>query len=184
VQLRPESILDLESEADGLVTAGGVTSWQDLALHLIGRFCGREEALRIAKVYLLPGHDDGQLPYAAMTQLVYKDDAVIAKSQEWIAQNYSSPNPVSAMTERSGLTPRTFARRFRSSTGYLPKDYVHALRIEEAKQAIETGDSSLDEIGAQVGYEDATFFRRLFKRRVGLTPAAYRRKFAKVAAIH
>jgi methylphosphotriester-DNA--protein-cysteine methyltransferase len=69
-------------------------------------------------------------------------------------------------------------------TGYLPKDYVHALRIEEAKQAIETGDGNLDEIGAQVGYEDATFFRRLFKRRVGLTPAAYRRKFSKVVAVH
>jgi transcriptional regulator GlxA family with amidase domain len=183
VQLRPESILDLESEASGLITAGGVTSWQDLAFHLIARFCGRTEALRMAKVYLFPGHGDGQLPYAAMNRIVYREDAVIAESQEWIAQNYNTTNPVSAMTERSGLTPRTFARRFRSSTGYLPKDYVHALRIEEAKQAIETGDGSLDEIGAQVGYEDATFFRRLFKRRVGLTPAAYRRKFATVVAM-
>jgi transcriptional regulator GlxA family with amidase domain len=184
VRLRPEHILDLESEADGLITAGGVTSWQDLALHLIARYCGREEALRIAKVYLLPGHGDGQRPYAAMSRLVHKEDAVIAESQEWIAHNYNATNPVTAMTVRSGLTPRTFARRFRSSTGYLPKDYVHALRIEEAKQAIETGDGSLDEIGAQVGYEDATFFRRLFKLRVGLTPAAYRRKFAKVLVAH
>jgi len=91
-------------------------------------------------------------------------------------------NPVAAMVERSGLQPRTFSRRFRAATGYLPMHYVHALRIEEAKQAIETDDSGIDEIGVQVGYEDATFFRRLFKRQVGITPAAYRRKVASVYA--
>ena len=80
--------------------------------------------------------------------------------------------------ERFGLTPRTFGRRFRSATGYLPIDYVHALRVEEAKQIIETETRSIDEVGYDVGYEDPTFFRRLFKRKTGLTPAAYRRKFA------
>jgi transcriptional regulator GlxA family with amidase domain len=82
------------------------------------------------------------------------------------------------MVDRSGLKPRTFGRRFRSSTGYRPIEYVHAVRIEEARRIIETESSALDEVGFQVGYEDPTFFRRLFKRTTGLSPAAYRRKMA------
>jgi transcriptional regulator GlxA family with amidase domain len=112
-----------------------------------------------------------------MCRRVQSSDAIIAKCQTWIAQNYNCENPVARMAGYSGLAPRTFARRFRAATGYLPMDYVHALRIEEAKQIIETEEGDMDEAGHRVGYEDPTFFRRLFKRQVGLTPAAYRRKF-------
>jgi len=50
------------------------------------------------------------------------DDQVIKLSQEWIAEHYAQGNPVEAMTQRAGLTRRTFARRFRAATGYLPMD--------------------------------------------------------------
>jgi transcriptional regulator GlxA family with amidase domain len=178
VRLSGRSILNLESEAEGVITAGGVTSWQDLALHLIARLCGREHALRTAKVFLLAGHEDGQLPFAAMSRRIQRDDAAIGRCQAWIAQNYACANPVAAMAERSGLKRRTFGRRFRSATGYLPIEYVHDLRIDEARRLIEAGAGAIDEVGYAVGYEDPTFFRRLFKRRTGLTPAAYRRKVA------
>ena len=87
------------------------------------------------------------------------------------------------MIERSGLNPRTFARRFRTATGYQPIDYVQALRVEEAKQILETGEAGIDEIAESVGYEDPASFRRVFKRKAGLTPAAYRKKFAGLVAI-
>jgi len=182
VRLVMESILNLDSETEGIITAAGVMAWQDLALHLIDRYLGREHAMRTAKIFLLTSHDDGQLPFAVMNPIVQKEDAAIAACQTWIADNYTMPNPVAAMCERSGLKPRTFARRFKAATDYLPMDYVHALRIEEAKQLIEIGTGSLDDVGFQVGYEDPTFFRRLFKRRAGVTPAAYRRKFARLVA--
>ncbi len=182
IRFLPGAILDLSSEADGLVTAGGVTSWQDLALHLIARFCGPEQAARTAKVYLLGGHDDGQLPFAAMSRRVRGDDAAIRESLDWIADNFTAANPVSAMAERSGLTPRTFARRFRAATGRRPIDYVHGLRIEEARRRIEAGAGRLDDVGHLVGYEDPTFFRRLFRRTTDMTPAAYRRKYAPISA--
>ena len=178
VRFREESILVFAGEESRIVTAGGHSSWQDLTLHLVGRLCGAGHAIRTAKVYLFPGHPEGQLPFAAMTRRVQRSDAVIGRCQEWIAHNYACANPVAAMAERSGLKPRTFARRFRAAAGYLPIDYVHALRIEEAKQLIETESAGIDEIGLKVGYEDPTFFRRLFKRWAGLTPAAYRRKFS------
>jgi transcriptional regulator GlxA family with amidase domain len=182
ISFRPDSILDLGSEADGLITAGGVTAWQDLALRIIARFCGPEHASRTAKVHLLAGHEDGQLPFTAMRQPTRVGDGVIRSCLVWIAESYASANPVTAMTERSGLTKRTFARRFRRATGQRPIDYVHALRIERARQLIETDGGAIDDVGSRVGYEDPTFFRRLFKRTTGMTPAAYRRKFAPILA--
>jgi transcriptional regulator GlxA family with amidase domain len=178
VKLLPNAILDLSSEAEGVITAGGVTAWQDLALHLIRRLCGPEHAIRTAKVYLLSGHEDGQLPFAAPTQSRLIGDAVIRDSLTWIDENYAAPNPVSSMTEQSGLTRRTFARRFVAATGRGPIDHVHRLRIERARDLIEGGDIAIEDVGYQVGYEDPAFFRRLFRRTTGLTPAAYRRKYA------
>jgi transcriptional regulator GlxA family with amidase domain len=51
------------------------------------------------------------------------------------------------------------------------------LRIEEARRLLESSDAAADEIGVAVGYEDPSFFRRLFKRRAGVTPGRYRRVF-------
>lgn len=181
VRLLPNAILDLGHESEGLITAGGVTAWQDLALHLIRRLCGPEHAVRTAKVYLLSGHEDGQLPFAAPTQAASVGDALIRDSLAWLDANYGAPNPVSSMAEQSGLHRRTFARRFVAATGRRPIDHVHRLRIERARDLIEHGDAALDDIGYQVGYEDPAFFRRLFRRTTGLTPAAYRRKYAGIA---
>jgi transcriptional regulator GlxA family with amidase domain len=183
VTMREDSVLCLSSEQAGIVTAGGVTAWHDLALYLIARLCGQQQALQTAKIFLLSGHEDGQLPYGAMTRRIDASDAVIGDCQSWIAENYRADNPVQRMAEHSGLNPRTFARRFRTATGYQPIDYVQALRVEEAKQMLETSETGVDEIAGAVGYDDPASFRRLFKRRAGLTPAAYRRKFQGIAAI-
>ena len=107
----------------------------------------------------------------------------IGACQNWINENLACQNPVASMTAHSGLNPRTFSRRFLAATGYLPVDYVQFIRIEEAKRLLETDPVSVEEIGHVVGYEDPTFFRRLFKRKAGLTPAAYRRKFSKMVAL-
>jgi transcriptional regulator GlxA family with amidase domain len=77
----------------------------------------------------------------------------------------------------SGLAERTFKRRFLAATGYSPVEYVQTLRVEEAKHLLETTRETTDLIAHRVGYEDPTFFRRLFKRRTGVTPARYRQRF-------
>lgn len=178
VRLRRERTLCLSSEADRIVTAGGALSWQDLALYLVARFCGTRQALETAKIYLMAGHADGQLPFAVISRRVNASDEAIARSQEWIAFNYTGPNPVQRMAAHSGLNARTFARRFRAATGKNPLDYVHALRIEEAKQMLETDRAPVNEVSAAVGYEEPAAFRRLFGKLVGMTPVGYRRKFA------
>ena len=53
----------------------------------------------------------------------------------------------------------------------------YPLRLEEAKQMLETGDLPVEAVAQDVGYEDASFFNRLFRRKVGLTPSEYRRRF-------
>lgn len=58
-----------------------------------------------------------------------------------------------------------------------PLDYVHALRLEEAKQMLETTDLPIDAVANDVGYEDASFFGRLFRRETSLTPGQYRLRF-------
>jgi transcriptional regulator GlxA family with amidase domain len=182
IRFKPGSVLDLANEAAGVVTAGGATSWQELALYLIGRYCGPAHATRTAKIYLLAGHQDGQLPFSAMVRRSRLEDRAVAESVSWIDSNYATPHPVAAMAERSRLTPRTFARRFQTATGRRPIDYVHALRIEGARERLETGLTPIDDVGFAVGYQDPTFFRRLFKRVTGMTPAAYRRMYAPLMA--
>jgi transcriptional regulator GlxA family with amidase domain len=58
-----------------------------------------------------------------------------------------------------------------------PIEYLHTMRVEEAKHMLEAGDQRIEMIALDLGYEDASFFRRLFRRRVGMTPSEYRKRF-------
>lgn len=176
VRPRPERILCPDGPEHRMVTGGGASSWEDLALYLIARFCGEAEALRIAKIFVLGDRSEGQLPFSALGRPRSHADAAIERCQQWLADHYSGPHPVARMVARSGLPERTFKRRFKAATGYAPVEYVQALRIEEAKQLLETTDFPTDVIASTVGYEDPAFFRRLFKRRTGVTPARYRQR--------
>lgn len=177
VKLRPQRALVVSGEGGRLVMAGGGTTWLDLALYLIARCVGVEEAMQVAKVNLIDWHDIGQQPFARLAQSRQVDDAIIARCQVWIAENYAQPAPVNAMVRLSGLAERSFKRRFQQATGMAPLEYVHTLRLEEAKHMLESGNQPIESIAQEVGYEDAGFFSRLFRRRVNLTPAQYRKRF-------
>jgi transcriptional regulator GlxA family with amidase domain len=180
VDLVPQRILTTAGDAARIVTSGGASSWEDLALYLIARFSSGEEAIRIAKIFLFGERSEGQMLFAGAKQARRHDDAVIARAQAWIADNYARENPVATMVARSGLAERTFNRRFRAATGYSPIDYVQTLRIEEAKQLLETSGTAVESISSDVGYADSTYFRRLFRRRTGVTPARYRQRFSAI----
>ncbi len=181
VLLKPDRVLVPSGKNHQIVTAGATTTWHELSLYLIARFCGEAEARHIAKIFLIGDHNDGQLLFAAMIRPKQHEDAKIAQCQTWIAENYEKPNPVAQMTALSGLNPRTFMRRFKSSTGYLPLDYVQTLRVEEAKHMLETTDEAIDDIAETVGYEEPNSFRRLFKRTTGISPNQYRLRFKNVS---
>ena len=177
VALHEDRILVQSGPGHSVVCAGGASSWQDLALLLIARYGGTQEALRMSKIFLHQWHRDGQLPYASMIANVQHGDAVIMRCQSWLGENYNRADIVAALVRHSGLPKRTFDRRFRTATGYSPLAYVQTLRIEEAKQSLETGSAPVDAVAREVGYEDPASFRRLFLRLAGITPGDYRRKF-------
>jgi transcriptional regulator GlxA family with amidase domain len=161
-----------------VVTGGGATVWQELALYLITRFCGSEQAANTAKLWVIPGRDMGQAPFSVKTQIALHDDSVIKTCQTWVADNFSKPNPIEGMTLQTGLPPTTFSRRFKRATSYGPMDYVHLLRTEKAKKMLEISKATIEQIGFEIGYEDPASFRRIFKRKVGLTPSTYRHRFS------
>lgn len=180
IRLHPKRALVVTGEAQRIVMGGGGTSWLDVALFLIARFVNVEAAMHVARVNLIDWHDLGQQPFAALTVARQVDDAVISDCQAWVAEHYDQEAPVAAMLARSGLSERTFKRRFAKATGLTPLEYVHTLRLEEAKQMLEAGDLPVEAIANEVGYEDASFFGRLFRRQVGLTPAQYRKRFGQL----
>lgn len=177
VRVHPRQALVTTGDGQRMVMVGGGSSWQDLALFLIARSAGLEAALQVAKIYLIDWHHAGQQPYALLTRHGQVEDALIARCQQWIAEHYNQHSPVSAMTRLSGLAERSFKRRFLRATGMTAIEYVQTLRLEEAKQWLESGEEPVEAIAEAVGYEDASFFSRLFRRKVGLTPAQYRRRF-------
>lgn len=177
IRMRPQSALIVSGEGQRLIMAGGGTSWADLALYLIARLAGIEHAMQTARVNVIDWHAVGQQPFAHLSRSRQVEDAVIARCQVWIAEHYHENAPVAAMVRLSELPERTFKRRFEKATGLSPLEYVHTLRLEEAKQMLEAGNEPVEAIANAVGYEDAGFFGRLFKRKVGLTPVQYRRRF-------
>lgn len=182
VHLRPERILTVAGQGHRIITGGGASSWNELALYLIARFSGVDEARRITKVFLLGDRSEGQLPFATLALPTQHDDAIIARCQNWISKHYECANPVEAMISESGLRSRTFARRFKSATGYTPIEYVQTLRVEEAKQLLESTDDGVDDIAADIGYDDPRSFRRLFKRATGTNPRQYRQRFRNIGS--
>ncbi|MGE0353226.1 MAG: GlxA family transcriptional regulator [Gemmatimonadales bacterium] len=164
------------------VMSGASASWHDLILYLIARYVGPAAAQAITRFLMLEWHRDGQAPYVMFQEPAGHHDVVVSEAQRWLREHHSVANPVEELVKRSGVAERSFKRRFKQATGWAPIAYVQRLRIEDAKRRLEQTDASIEEISWKVGYEDAAFFRRLFRRVVGLPPGAYRRKFRLPAA--
>jgi transcriptional regulator GlxA family with amidase domain len=177
IRFRPEPNLCFADPGGRIVTAGGTTSWHDLALHIISRHVSPGEAMRIAKVYLLKWHDEGQLPYEPLVRQQPHSDAAVRACEGWLKEHFREPGAVARVVAYARMPERTLKRRFKLATGLALMDYLQNLRVEEAKRLLESSDRAVDEISYETGYEDASFFRRLFKRRTGVAPAQYRRIF-------
>jgi transcriptional regulator GlxA family with amidase domain len=101
--------------------------------------------------------------------------------QNWLEERFDQPLLIDDVAQQFGFGVRNFKRRFKDATGYTPITYLQTLRLEKAKQLLESTRMTLDSITYAVGYEDGNSFRRLFQQRVGLLPAAYRKRFQAAA---
>jgi transcriptional regulator GlxA family with amidase domain len=183
VQFRTEPNLAFADPGGRIVTAGGTTSWHDLAIHIIARHCNPGEALNIAKVYLLKWHGEGQLPYATLVRRNPHADSIVRACEKWLSENFHKKNCISQVVKMSKIPERSLKRRFKTAAGSSLIEYIQNLRVEESKRQLESGNTPVDDISVSVGYEDPAFFRRLFKRSTGLTPSQYRRMFQPVARV-
>ena len=177
IRVQRQRSLIAAGEGQRLIMAGGGSSWLDLGLFLIARLAGVDAAMQLARLYLIDWHHAGQQPFARLAASRQSDDALIANCQVWAATHYHEPAPVAAMARLAGLSERSLVRRFQKATGMTPIQYIQTIRIEEAKQMLEATQEPVEAIALDLGYEDASFFIRLFKREVKLSPSQYRRKF-------
>ena len=178
----PERGLLFAGVGQRIVMAGSGLAWHQLALALISRFAGAEAAMQVARINLIDWAATSPIAYASLTHGAQASDPAVAAAQAWAAEHYMHEAPVAQMVAVSGLAERTFKRRFAHATGMGPLDYVHHLRLEEAKQMLEAGDASIESIAFEVGYRDASFFNRLFRRKVMMSPTQYRRRFGGLKA--
>lgn len=178
VRIHPEHVLVVAGAREELVSSGASNTWHDLALYLIARHCGATEAQRVARAFALQWHQDGLTPFMTFEGRADHGDAEILAAQRWLRTHFSVANPVEEVIRRSRLAERTFKRRFVTATGLAPLDYVQRLRVEDAKRRLERTVDPVDDIAWRVGYEEPAFFRRLFRRTVGMAPGAYRKRFS------
>lgn len=177
VDVQERRPMAVAGQDDRIITGGTGVYFTDLTLYLIQRFAGPERTHDYAKIVGKFWRGDVHDVFARSLETPNISDGTIRKAQEWLAANLSASNPVKDVSELVNMTERTFGRRFRQATGQTPLAYVHDLRVEHARNLLERYRLPLPEVAERVGYSDVAYFRRLFKRKVGMSPGEYRRRF-------
>jgi transcriptional regulator GlxA family with amidase domain len=160
-----------------LFCGGGVTADLNLALYLIDKYCGREVALQSSRCTLVDLDRLSQLPFTVFVPDKNHNDTEILDIQQWMEGNYQNAISMETLAKELGTSLRHFNRRFKSATGETGVKYLQLIRVEAAKKQLINTNLSFDEIAVDVGYENVSFFRRIFKDKTGLTPVNFRRKF-------
>nr|WP_315466309.1 GlxA family transcriptional regulator [uncultured Rhodoferax sp.] len=160
-------------------TSAGVTAGIDLALALVEEDHGRSLALQVARdlvVYLKrPG---GQSQFSVHLTSQSTGHAGIRDAQDWVLSHLSQPLDVAALADRAAMSERNFRRVFAKEVGSSPVQFIEAARLEAARRMLEEGDLPLKTIAARVGFASEQPLRKLFLKHLGVSPQAYRERFA------
>jgi transcriptional regulator GlxA family with amidase domain len=176
VELRANEIL---TEQDGILCGGAVTSFQNLALRLVEMFSSAALASTTAKGMLIDANRISQASYATLLDEHGHTDRLVARAQRRMETTVRQRFQLSELAAHLGVSERTLNRRFKQALGQAPLEYLQSLRVEVAKQLLEAGRTGFDAVSERVGYGDPSTFRQLFKRKTGLSPREYQRRFAK-----
>jgi transcriptional regulator GlxA family with amidase domain len=165
---------------DGPVrTSAGVTAGMDLALALVEEDLGPRVALEVARwLVVFVKRPGGQAQFSAQLAGQSADRAPLRELQAWIADHLDADLSVPALAARACMSERHFARAFKAETGMTPAVYVESLRVERARLALESGAAPIDAVAERCGFGTVETLRRAFARRLGVSPAAYRNRFA------
>lgn len=167
-----------QDEGD-ILTSAGSAAGIDLCLHVVRRDFGMEAANRVARRLVIPPHRDG-----SQTQQLSRPVAQLRESQrfgklfDYLHQHLAQPHSVDSLSQRVGMSQRTFLRRFQDATGTTPARWLLNERLLRAKDYLENSRLSIDSIAEQTGFGQAATLRHHFRQHFALSPAQYRKQFA------
>jgi transcriptional regulator GlxA family with amidase domain len=167
-----------------LYCSAGVNAGMDLSLYLVEKFCGRQTAVRSAKTMILDLRREKQTPYGCFLFSKDHGDPIVIKAQRWIEQHHTQSIDYNRLAGKYRMSRRSLERRFKQTTGVTPLGYLQHARVETAKRLLEEGSQTFDEITYLAGYEDVSFFRKVFVRLTGLRPKEYQQRFAAYSVKH
>ncbi|WP_294135171.1 GlxA family transcriptional regulator [Sphingobium sp.] len=182
----PDVRLDIDKmviEDGDIITAGGLMAWTDLGMRIVDRLLGPTVMIETGKFLLIDASGREQRHYSSFAPRLTHGDEAVLKVQHWLQERAGRAVSVGDMAGKAGLEERTFLRRFKGATGMKPIEYVQNLRVGKARELLEFTKRSIDQIAWAVGYEDATAFRRIFHRIMGLSPGDYRNRFSSGAEL-
>ena len=162
---------------DGNVwTSAGVTAGIDLALSFVEDDLGRRVALAVARQLVVflkrPG---GQAQFSATLKLQGGDER-FDRLHAWVVDNLRGDLSLAALAERANMSPRSFSRHYRMTTGRTPARAVEEIRTEAARRLLEQG-LSVGQASRRCGFGSEETMRRGFLRTLGTSPRAYRERF-------
>ncbi|EPH5795190.1 GlxA family transcriptional regulator [Pseudomonas aeruginosa] len=158
-------------QADGLYTTGSLGGCFDALLEIIARERG-DRFSQLCATHLLVA-DAQRLSPILPGRRNHRDESILAL-QDWIEANHAEPLGLERMAAQAGLALRTLKRRFGAATGLSPIRYLQHVRVDRAKKLLLATPLSIREIAYEVGYENVSFFVRLFRKEAGDTPSHWR----------
>lgn len=175
----------VEVEADAIYvnsgrfwTSGGMLAGIDLALALIEQDHGRQLALDVARfMVLVLRRSSGQSQFSSQLMADATEDPRIRKVQRYIWENPQANLSVPELAKWGALSERSLARRFKEVTDTTLSRYIEDVRLATARQLLERSQQTLDSIAGLAGFGTAANMRRVFMRRLGVSPSTYRRSF-------
>ena len=175
IKLQQQAVVTQDAN---IYTSGGATSGFHLKLALIQKYCGRDLAIRIAKVFSIDMDRENQAYFGCFSPVDTHDDELVMRVQHKIKNEFQELKSIEEAIADIPASRRNLVRRFKHATGITPIRYLQKTKIEAAKKLLENTEKGLFEIMLSAGYNDMKNFRQLFKQTTGMTPKAYRDKFA------
>jgi AraC family transcriptional regulator, transcriptional activator FtrA len=165
-----------------VLTSAGSAAGIDLLLHIVRSDFGSEAANSVARRMVVPAHRDGGQSQFIERPVPPRADGKLAALLEFMRQRMASPMTISMLASEAAMSERTFLRRFKEMTGLTPADWLLNVRLDYAKQLLETSSASIEDISMLAGFGSAATLRMHFRNAVGISPRDYRSRFSHAVA--
>jgi transcriptional regulator GlxA family with amidase domain len=160
-----------------VITGAGTAAGVDTLLHFVRREWGAAAANALAREMVVPPHRDGGQAQFIDAPVPACQDDLLGAVLEWAAAHLAEEISVDTLARRALMSPRSFARRFKATTGTTPHAWLLGQRLAAAEALLEESDAPVEEIARLVGFGTAAGLREQFARRRGVSPRAYRQTF-------